>query len=203
MKRSNKFKYKKKKKINKKQVIEINHTKIYLIQIMISIIIFLNSKIELNQSNKVICSQSNNNNNNNINFAQDDNIFKTKINEFYQKNNFVNINEIESKINNGRSWQKDKNNEINIGFQLDDKYVLRCMITLASIMESQNYNKIIRFHFAVVLGFNVDNMLKIYSLRSSLRENVEFNFYNAKRVETDLNGLNTKGPGAVAKLLLP
>ena len=178
---------------------------------MISIIIFLNSKIELNQSNKVICSQSNNN----INFAQDDNkiknfdlsidynLFKTKINEFYQKNNFVNINEIESKINNGRSWQKDKNNEINIGFQLDDKYVLRCMITLASIMESQNYNKIIRFHFAVVLGFNVDQMLKIYSLRSRLRENVEFNFYNAKRVETDLNGLNTKGPGAVAKLLLP
>ena len=212
MKRFNKFKYKKKKKINKKQVIEINHTKIYLIQIMISIIIFLNSKIELNQSNKVIWSQSNNNN---INFAQDDNkiknfdlsidynLFKTKINEFYQKNNFVNINEIESKINNGRSWQKDKNNEINIGFQLDDKYVLRCMITLASIMESQNYNKIIRFHFAVVLGFNVDQMLKIYSLRSRLRENVEFNFYNAKRVETDLNGLNTKGPGAVAKLLLP
>ena len=74
MKRFNKFKYKIKKKINKKQVIEINHTKIYLIQIMISIIIFLNSKIELNQSNKMICSQSNNNNN--INFAQDDNKIK-------------------------------------------------------------------------------------------------------------------------------
>ena len=46
-------------------------------------------------------------------------------------------------------------------------------------------------------------MLKIYSLRKRIREDAEFNFYNASRVEKDLNGLNIKGPGAVAKLLLP
>ena len=65
MKRMNKFKYKKKKKIIKQKVNKINHIKIYFIQVLISIIIFLNSKIELNQSNKEICSNNNNNNNNN------------------------------------------------------------------------------------------------------------------------------------------
>ena len=220
MKRMNKFKYKKKKKIQKQKVNKINHIKIYFIQVLISIIIFLNSKIELNQSNKEICSNNNNNNNNNkilnkfsqfdnknqnLNINLDFNLFKTKLNEFYQKNDFVNINEIESTITNGRPWQKNKNNhhEINLGTQVDPKYVLRCMMTLASIMDSQNYDTKIRFHIAVVLDFNIDHMFKIYSLRSRIREDVEFIFYNAKRVETDLSGLNTKGPGAVAKLLLP
>jgi lipopolysaccharide biosynthesis glycosyltransferase len=46
-------------------------------------------------------------------------------------------------------------------------------------------------------------MLKIYSLRDKIRDDVEFNFYNARRVEEELKDLNTKGPGAVAKLLLP
>ena len=142
----NKFKYKKKKKIQKQKVNKINHIKIYFIQVLISIIIFLNSKIELNQSNKEICSNNNNNNNNNkilnkfsqfdnknqnLNINLDFNLFKTKLNEFYQKNDFVNINEIESTITNGRPWQKNKNNhhEINLGTQVDPKYVLRCMIS--------------------------------------------------------------------------
>ena len=38
------------------------------------------------------------------------------------------------------------------------------MITVASIMDSQNKNTGIRLHFIVVLGFNVENMLKIYSI---------------------------------------
>ena len=76
-------------------------------------------------------------------------------------------------------------------------------MTLASIMDSQKNKTKIRFHFAVVLSFKVEDMLKIYSLREKIREDVEFNFYNAKRVETDLKNLNSKGPGAVAKLLLP
>ena len=56
------------------------------------------------------------------------------------------------------------------------------MMTLASIMDSQNYDTKIRFHIAVVLDFNIDHMFKIYSLRSRIREDVEFIFYNAKRV---------------------
>lgn len=77
------------------------------------------------------------------------------------------------------------------------------MITFASILDSQNINTKVRFHIAVVLNFSVLDMLKIYSLRKKIRDDAEFNFYNASRVEKDLNGLNIKGPGAVAKLLLP
>ena len=131
-------------------------------------------------------------------------LLKKKIKEIYEKNEKVNINEIESKLPNGRMWKKiNKRNEINIGFQLDPNYVLRVMMTLASIMDSQKPYTKIRLHLAVVLSFSVDDMLKIYSLREKIRDDVEFNFYNAKRIEKDLKNVNTKGPGAMAKLLLP
>ena len=140
--------------------------------------------------------------NNNYTFTK---ILFKKINEIYKLNGHININKEESLLNNGRSWAflNDRKNEINVGFQLDPGYILRVMMTLASIMDSQKNKTKIRFHFAVVLSFKVEDMLKIYSLREKIREDVEFNFYNAKRVETDLKNLNSKGPGAVAKLLLP
>ena len=77
------------------------------------------------------------------------------------------------------------------------------MITLASIMDSQKQSTKIKFHLGVVLYFKDTDMLKIYSLRDKIREDVEFNFYNAKKVEIDLKDLNSKGPGDAAKLLLP
>jgi len=77
------------------------------------------------------------------------------------------------------------------------------MITLASIMDSQKQSTKIKFHLGVVLNFKDINMLKIYSLRDKIREDVEFNFYNAKRVETELKGLHPKGNSVAAKLLLP
>ena len=46
-------------------------------------------------------------------------------------------------------------------------------------------------------------MLKIYSLRYRIREDVEFNFYDASRVEKELYSISRKGPGLSAKLLLP
>ena len=167
---------------------------IYTTFIFISFVV-----IELKFGNKKI----NNKKNEDVNF--DMNLFQKKIEEKYQKEEFVNLNDIESQIKNGRKWTKNinKQNEINIGFQLDPYYVLRAMITLTSIMDSQKSSTKIRFHFGVVLNFSVADMLKIYTLRKKIREDVEFNFYNAKRVETELKGLNTKGPGAVAKMLLP
>ena len=128
-----------------------------------------------------------------------------KVNKIYNKNGYVNINEVEYMLPKGRIWKKNPNkkNEINIGIQIDPHYIYRCMMTLASIMDSQKNKTMIRFHFAVVLSFSPEHMLKIYSLRKIIRDDVEFNFYNASRVEIDLKNLNTKGPGAVAKLLLP
>lgn len=130
--------------------------------------------------------------------------FLKKIKQTFTKKGYVNINEVESKFPEGRHWQKNNHkNTINIGFQLDPSYILPTMMTLASIIDSQKPTTKLRFHFAVVLGFNEENMFKIYSLREKIREDVEFIFYNAKKVETDFKGIHPKGPGAVAKALLP
>jgi hypothetical protein len=127
------------------------------------------------------------------------------IKKVFNEKGYVNINEIESKLPSGRSWNKKKNtsNEINVGSSLDSGFILRTMITTASIMDSQKPDTKLRLHFAIVKNFNVKNMLKIYSLRTKIREDVEFNFYNAKRVEKELKGLSPKGPGICARLLLP
>ena len=46
-------------------------------------------------------------------------------------------------------------------------------------------------------------MLKIYFLRYKLREDVEFNFYDASRDEKDLYSISLKEPGLSAKFQLP
>ena len=134
------------------------------------------------------------------------NIFLQKINEIYKKQGYINLNELESTLPEGRSWSKMKNkkNEINVGSSLDPNYILRTMMTTASLMDSQKNETNLRIHFSVVNNFTSENMLKIYSLREKIREDVEFNFYNAKRIEKDMKGqAGEKGNGLMAKLLLP
>ena len=99
--------------------------------------------------------------------------------------------------------KKKNSNEINVGASLDPRYILRSMLTFASIIDSQKLKTKLRIHLAVVDNFTVENMLKIYSLRERIREDVEFNFYNAKRVEIELKGLHPKGNALAARLLLP
>ena len=118
---------------------------------------------------------------------------------------YVNLNEVEGKINSKKEWKPcpNKTNEMNIGVHLDKNFILPTMITLASIMDSQNNKTRIRFHIAIVLNFTALDMMKIYSLRYRIREDTEFNFYNASKVEKDLSGLNTRGAGVTSILLLP
>ena len=126
-----------------------------------------------------------------------------KINETYEKNGFVNLNEVESTLPGGRAWTKGKtkSKEINVGAGFDENFVLLAMFTIASIMDSQNLETKLRLHFAVVKGFPVEKMIKIYTLRDKIRDDVEFNFYNAKQVEIDLNNTNPKGNGPNTKLI--
>ena len=76
-------------------------------------------------------------------------------------------------------------------------------MTVASVIDSQKPKVMLRLHFAVVSNFSTKNILKIYSLRDKFKHKVEFNFYNAKRVEKELNDISYKGPGLAAKLILP
>ena len=128
-----------------------------------------------------------------------------KLKETYEKQGFVNINKIESTIHGGRLWVELQNreSEINVGAAFDENYIFLSIMTIASIMDSQKAETKIRLHFGVVDGFSVENMLKIYLLRERIREDVEFNFYNAKKVETELKGIYPKGNAVCARLLLP
>lgn len=135
-----------------------------------------------------------------------ENIFLQKINEIYKNQGYINLNELESNLPKGRPWTKLKNRkkEINVGSSLDPNYILRAMMTTASLMDSQKNETNLRIHFSVVNNFTSENMLKIYSLREKIREDVEFNFYNAERIEKDMKGqAGEKGNGIMAKLLLP
>ena len=90
-----------------------------------------------------------------------------------------------------------------MGSSLDHNFVLETIITTTSIIISQKSTTKLRLHFAVVNNFKPKDMIKIYSLRNRLREDVEFNFYDASRVVKDLSSLSDKGPTIAARLLLP
>jgi len=154
------------------------------------------------------------NNNNNLNrkikfnLFQNKNqliLFENKIKEEFRIKKNVNLNEIESNFPFGRRWDSYNFSKkaINIGSSLDPRYILKAIITTVSIIASQKSSTKLRLHFSVVNNFNTKDMIKIYKLRNRLREDVEFNFYNASRVEKELNGVGGKGPGLAAKLLLP
>ena len=177
-----------------------------LILLKFSLIIIFHLLIYINES--IIYDRYKKNNDNIISlddFSLNNSILlANKVKEIFMEKGKVNINEIERNINNiKKQSNRNKINEINVGAQLDPNFTLPAMITFASILDSQKYNTKVRFHIAVVLNFTVIDMLKIYTLRKKIRDDAEFNFYNASVVEKDLSGLNLKGPGAVAKLLLP
>ena len=119
-------------------------------------------------------------------------LFEKKIEEEFGEKNRVNLNELESKIPFGRKSKilNNYSNEINVGLSLDKKFVLKAIITTASVIYSQLPSTYLRLHFSVVQDFKPKDMIKIYSLRDTIREDVEFNFYNASKVEKELNSIN-------------
>ena len=132
-------------------------------------------------------------------------IFESKINEEFKNKMHVNLNEIESNLPFGKKWiiNRYNHNEINVGSSLDPNFILETIITITSVINSQKPSTKLRLHFSVVENFKPRDMIKIYSLRNKLREDVEFNFYDASRVEKELDSISYKGPGLAAKLLLP
>ena len=133
------------------------------------------------------------------------NLFENKIEDEFKLNGRVNLNAIEASLSFGRKWKKYNfhSHEINVGSSLDPNFIFETIITTASVMASQKSSTKLRLHFSVVKKFKAKHMLKIYYLRSRIREDVEFNFYNASRVEIELPSISDRGPGLTAKLLLP
>ena len=60
-----------------------------------------------------------------------------KVKEFFKNHGFVNINKVEEEFNAKTKQERNKNkenNEINIGFQLDNNFTLQAMMTMASTL---------------------------------------------------------------------
>lgn len=132
------------------------------------------------------------------------NKFKDKINKIFNEYNKVNINEIEEKISKSKyNISTTIKSTINIGFTLDKNYVLETMLTVSSIMATQEPTTKIRFHFGVTNEFTADKMLKMYSLRKKINNLTEFNFYYLNESVIKMKNFHPKGEACPGKFELP
>ena len=129
---------------------------------------------------------------------------KYEINHIFKKLNKININDIYSKYH---PIEQKKNysikNIINIEFTLDVGYILETMLTIASIMASQEKTTKIVFHFGVINNFKAKNMLKIYTLKNKINNLTEFNFYYLKGAMKKMKNFHFKGEACPGKFELP
>ena len=116
----------------------------------------------------------------------------------------VNINDIDSRI-----IKKADNKDImiksiiNIGFTLDKNFILETMLTVTSIMATQEKTTKIRFHFGVTENFTADNMYKMYELKNKINNLTEFNFYYLKEAVLKMKDFHPKGEACPGKFELP
>ncbi len=130
-------------------------------------------------------------------------IFVREIQKAYSTFNKVNINEIDNKINKKKQSNSEINSIINIGMTLDKNYVYQTMVTVTSILVTQNKTTKIRFHLGVTQNFTVEKMLKIYRLRNRINNLTEFNFYYLKESVNKMKNFHKKGETLPGKIELP
>ena len=127
-----------------------------------------------------------------------------KIQRVFDEKNKVNINEIENKYNKERKNEDYKvKSTIHIAFTLDTGFILETMLTISSILVSQNSTTKIVFHLGVTENFTAENMLKMYTLKYRLKNLTEFNFYYLKEAIEKMKNFHWKGPACPGKFELP
>ena len=67
------------------------------------------------------------------------------------------------------------------------------MLTVGSIMATQNSDTFIVFHSGVVGKFKTKHILKLYSLKNRINNYTEFNFYNLKGAMEIMKNFHHKG----------
>ena len=75
------------------------------------------------------------------------------------------------------------------------------MLTISSILASQNIGTKIVFHLGVIDDFKAEYMLKIYELKDRINNLTEFNFYLLKEAMEKMQNFHTKGaacPGTIS-----
>ena len=115
----------------------------------------------------------------------------------------ININNYENKLKYIKNNNSDFENIIHIGFTLDPGFILQTMITITSIMATQNKETKIIFHLGVINNFKAEEMLKIYNLRKKINNLTEFNFYYLKGAMKRMKNFHIKGEACPGKFELP
>lgn len=115
----------------------------------------------------------------------------------------VNINEIENNIYKKHESVENIKSVINIGVALDKNYVYETIVTIASILATQNKSTKIRLHLGVTNNFTAEKMLKIYDLRKRINNNTEFNFYYLKESVIKMKNFHPKGETCPGKFEIP
>ena len=77
------------------------------------------------------------------------------------------------------------------------------MLTVASIMATQEKTTKIRFHFGVTNNFTAEKMIEMYELRKKLNNLTEFNFYYLKDSLIYMKNFHPKGEACPGKFELP
>jgi len=129
---------------------------------------------------------------------------KYEINYIFRKYNKININNIYKKYNP----TKEKKNEtikstIHIEFTLDPDFILETMLTITSIMASQEKTTKIVFHFGVIKNFKAEYMIKIFSLKNKINNLTDFNFYYLIGAMKKMKNFHKKGEACPGKFELP
>ena len=127
-----------------------------------------------------------------------------EINHTFKKYNKINIDDIYEKYH---PTKINKNitikSVIDIEFTLDPNFTLETMLTVSSIMASQNKTTKLVFHFGVINNFTAEHMLKIYSLKNKINNLTEFNFYYLKEAIQKMKHFHRKGEACPGKFELP
>lgn len=113
----------------------------------------------------------------------------TKLNNFYY-----------GKINTDYS----NFNHIHLSMGHDANYILLSLVSIASILNSTNFDTFIHFHF-VLLNCSFQDMKPIIALKK-INKNVEFIFYNGKQVIEDFFKFRKeqrRGLGDYTRFLIP
>ena len=94
-------------------------------------------------------------------------------------------------------------NIIHIGFTLDPEYILQTMLTITSIMATQDKTTKIIFHLGVIKNFTAQKMIKMYKLKEKINNLTEFNFYYLKGAMSKMKKFHSKGEACPGKFELP
>ena len=116
----------------------------------------------------------------------------------------LNITKLENYIlRNQSNINISQLNHIHISMSFNKNYTDLSLISIASILNTSNYNTYIHFHI-LGLNFSLSEIKKIIDLRK-INDKVEFIFYNAKQAEYDFDiGLKDwRGIGNYGKILIP